>query len=104
MKKYILSLLLFLFIPPPGFSQDNLQVIGELRYGQWDGVWYSVVNGQYGAKADTEHIVARLKDSGFLESFDFSTIGAADLSLVRDRLGPGFYKLRVPESANPFDI
>lgn len=97
MKRYLACcfVLFLLFIPQKSYSQDNLQVIGELQYAQWDGKWYIAVNGERGAKVDTNHIVAHLKNNRFIENLDFTALGVPGISVARGRIGPGFYKLRI---------
>jgi len=86
------------------FSQVNLQTVGRYEYAQFDGVWYTVVQGKQGDLVDTKHLLVRLKDKTDISTFDFSKAGLPRFRDVRGRFAEGFYELEIPKGADPFEV
>jgi subtilisin family serine protease len=107
--KRFLSLFLIALLYTPvfiliSFSQVNQRTIGRYEYAQFDGVWYTVVQGKRGDLVDLKHLLVRLKDKADIKTFDFNKIGLPKLKDVRGRFADGFYELEIPEGVDPFEV
>ena len=75
------------------------------RYAKFDKTWYTVTkDNERGDRVDTNHVVVRLKNDGFLENFNFSKIGLPRLKDVRGRFAGSFYEFEMPKNADPFVV
>lgn len=78
-------------IKDTSLSQENVQNVGQWTYAQFDGIWYTVTNGDQGDLVDTNHILVRLKGKEDISAFDFAQAGLPNLKNVRGRFADGFY-------------
>ena len=100
----VLIVLFFGIIYRPVNAQANLKKVGEYKYAQYNGVWYTVINGRQGDRVDTKHLIVRLKDKSNIKRFDFSSISIPYLKNVRGEFADGFYELQIPEGYDEFKI
>ena len=105
-KKFFSLLLLFLFLVcnKSVNGQVNLQKIGVYQYTQYNGIWYTAVNGKKGDRVDTKHLLIRLKDRTNIKQFDFSALNIPQLKMVRGEFADGFYELEIPNKIDGFKI
>jgi subtilisin family serine protease/tetratricopeptide (TPR) repeat protein len=85
-------------------SQENLKSVGRYQYAQFDGVWYTVVDGGQGDLVDTKHLIVRLKDRSDIRTFDFGAVGLPKLRDVRGRFADGFYQIQLPMNVDAFEV
>lgn len=86
------------------FSQENLKSVGRYKYAQFNGVWYTVVDGKQGDLVDTKRLIVRLKDRRNIDRFNFSALGLPRLKNVRGEFADGFYELEIPTHLDAFDV
>lgn len=99
----VLSVLLLFMGVENVIGQADVQKVGRYRYAQYDGTWFTEVNGQKGDLVDTKHLVVRLKDKTDIELFDFSSVNLPRMKDVRGEFADGFYELEIPGGVDGFD-
>jgi len=105
MKKYLLYLFSVLLISNFTFSQTDIYTIENYRYAKFNKTWYTVTkDNERGDRVDTNHVVVRLKNDGFLTDLNFSKIGLPWLKDVRGRFAGSFYELEIPKNVSPFVV
>ena len=105
-KVFGLSLLvLFLSVNcKTAIGQINIQKVGVYQYAQYDGTWYTIVNGQKGDLVDTKNLIVRLKGKTDIKRFDFSSVDLPRMKNVRGEFADGFYELEIPNGFDGFDV
>lgn len=85
------------------YSQENFKTLGCYKYAKFEGVWYTIVDGNQGDLVDTSHIIVRLKGKADISTFNFAQAGLPNLKNVRGRFADGFYELEIPVNFDPFE-
>jgi hypothetical protein len=85
------------------YSQEIFRTLGRYEYAKFDGVWYTIVEGNQGDLVDTVHIILRLKGKADISTFDFSQAALPVLENVRGRFADGFYEFKIPAKLDPFE-
>ncbi len=85
-------------------AQVNLKKVGNYQYAQYNGVWYTVIDGRQGNRMDPKHLVVRLKDKSNIDLFDFQGVSIPKLKNVRGEFADGFYELEIPAGHDGFEI
>jgi subtilisin family serine protease len=101
---WILAVLSLVVFNEVAVAQTGLQSIGAYSYAQYNGVWYTVIDGRKGDRVDTAHLIVRLKDRSSIDPFDFSTADLPKLKNTRGEFAGGFYELEIPSNLNGFDV
>lgn len=77
--------------------------IDGFTYANYNGVWYTYINGQKGDLVDLEHIIVRLISGADITNFDFSAVGLPEMTVNRIISG-GYFELNIPVDLDPFDV
>jgi subtilisin family serine protease len=104
LKTELFVLFYFVFFSKIILSQVNFQVVANHQYAQFDGVWYTTVDGKKGDLVDMKHLVVRLKTRNSIDTFNFFQLGLPQLMDVRGRFSNGYYELEVPNVIDPFQV
>ncbi|MBN2426635.1 MAG: hypothetical protein JXR46_12305 [Calditrichaceae bacterium] len=81
---------------------DSTIDLAGYRYGLYQDLWYTIVDGYKVDLVDTKHIMLRLFNDGDINNYDFGKIGLPRLNIVGVTTDI-YYEVEIPDELNPFD-
>jgi len=104
-KIFYVSYFLFFLLFTDVFGQTQQFFLLGKEYRFKDGKWYTLSsNGNLGDPIVPYSLIVRLKDRGYLETFDFNQLNIDGISLGSKRILDGFYGLSISQEQNPFNV
>ncbi len=103
-KNGLLIAVTLLLVTSHIFGQLHQFMLQGREYRQEEGKWYTFVEGRKGDQIIPQRLIVRLKDRGFMESFDFQRLNISGVSLGSPRFLGGFYVLSIAPERDPFQI
>ncbi len=100
--KIVTVLFLFLILSINMVSQSDKYILQGKEYQFIEGKWYSFLNGKQSDEIIPNRIVVRLKNKGYIESFNFQNLNLNGISLGSSRFLDGFYVLNVAKEQDAF--
>lgn len=86
------------------FAQLQRFTLQEKEYRLEGNKWFSFFEGKKGDEIIPQRLIVRLKDRGYIETFDFQRVSISGVSMGSQRFLDGFYVLTISTDRNVFDI
>jgi subtilisin family serine protease len=103
-KSKLLIAVTLLLVTSHIFGQFQQFMLQGREYRQEEGKWYTFFEGRKGDQIIPHRLIVRLKDRGFIESFDFQRFNISGVSMGSPRFLEGFYVLSIAPDHDPFQI
>ena len=87
---------------PPEPSPERITIAGY-TYANFNGVWYTVIDGKQGDRVDLGRLVVRPKPGVDMLTFDYQSLGIPELEILAT-IASEYYVLDTSQLGDPFEV